>query len=296
MSKLNTKTTGILVASDFRKAKYRALYWVMFGFLLFLSIICIFPSIWIMLSAFKDTDEFLAVPPHLLPKTINLKKVTDAWNMLHFGEHFLSSVSVVLGSLLFCLFCNGVAGYVLSRIKPKGSGIIFKMIFWSMLMPTSGSMVILFAGFVDVPIFHFSLMNTHVPLWLMAGANAFYVLLFKSYFDSIDKAYIEAARIDGCTDFGIFFRIILPLSVPIMLTISIYTINSSWGQFLWPSLVIKDDKLKPIAQVVSGLGGGSVSMDKYMMAMLLTIIPPTIIFCFCSKRIMGGFNLGGIKG
>ena len=162
-------------------------------------------------------------------------------------------------------------------------------------MPSAGSMVITFAGFVEVPILGISLINTHIPMWLQAGANAFYVLLFKSYFDSIDKAYMEAARIDGCTDIGIFFRIIVPLSVPLITTIMIFTVNGSWGSFLWPSLVIKDIDLQPVAQVVSGMRSGATE-DRYMMALLIMMIVPITIFLFFKKKIMGGFNLGGIKG
>lgn len=295
MESLDKKTTGLLVASDFKKKRYRALYWGMFAFLLLLSVICIFPSIWVVLSAFKDTEELLRIPPTFLPDHIHFSKVAEIWKSMKFGRHFLSSLSVVGGSLLFVFLCAGLGGYSLSRIKPIGSGVIQKLVFWSMLMPAAGGMVITFAGFVDVPILHISLMDTHIPLWLMAGGNAFNVLLFKSYFDSIDKAYLEAASIDGCGNLKAFFKIIMPLSVPIMLTVTIFTVNASWGQFLWPSLIIKTENLKPVAQVVSQIGK-TVSMDKYMMALMIMIIPPTILFCFFSKRIMGGFNLGGIKG
>ena len=296
MKRLSEKTTGVLVASDFAKIRYRVLYWFMFAFLLLLSIICIFPSIWLVISSFKDTKELLKVPPTLLPEHFNIKKVADVWQKIDFGTHFLISLSIIIGTLFFMFVCTGLSGYSLSRIKPIGSGVIQKLVFWSMLMPAAGGMVITFAGFVDVPILHINLMNTHIPMWLMGGGGAFNVLLFKSYFDSIDKAYLEAARIDGCGNLQAFFKIIIPLSVPIILTLTIFTVNASWGAFLWPSLIIRDNNLKPVAQVVSQLNNGVIPKDVYMMALMLMIIPTALLFCCCSKRIMGGFNLGGIKG
>lgn len=130
----------------------------------------------------------------------------------------------------------------------------------------------------------------------MAGANAFYVLLFKSFFNSIPMSYLEAARIDGCTNVGIFTKIILPLSKPIIMVVSIFCINTAWESFLWPYLVVKNFDRYPVAVQLFKLKESGFATDKYMVVLLFSIIPPAIIFMFFSKYIMQGANMSGIKG
>ncbi|MEG1880358.1 MAG: carbohydrate ABC transporter permease, partial [Oscillospiraceae bacterium] len=173
---------------------------------------------------------------------------------------------------------------------------IFALILWSMMMPTSTSMVPLFMTFLDFPGLG-NLSNTYLPMWIMAGANPFNVLLFKSFFDSIPMPYIEAARIDGCTNLGIFAKIIMPLSKPIIMVVSIFSFTASWDNFLWPYLVLKNTSLYTVSvklftmQSVSG-----ISMDLQVVAILFAIIPPAILFIFFQKHIMAGFTLSGVKG
>ena len=154
---------------------------------------------------------------------------------------------MALGELVFCILSNGIAGYVISRLKPKGSALFFTIILWTMMLPSSISMVPLFMTFMDFPYLHVDLLNSYIPMWLMAGANAFYVLLFKNFFDTIPMSYVEAARIDGCSDVGIFARIILPLSKPILMVVTIFSINGSWESFFWPYLVIREKQLDTVA-------------------------------------------------
>ena len=122
--------------------------------------------------------------------------------------------------LLFC----GLAGYVLSRLKPKGSSVVQTLVFWTILIPTSMGMVPLYMSLVNM-----KMLDSYIPFWLMAGANAFNTILFKSFFDGISKTYMEAARLDGAGELKIFSKIILPLSKPIFMTVAIFCFNESWG-------------------------------------------------------------------
>ena len=170
------------------------------------------------------------------------------------------------------------------------------MVLWSMMMPSNLSMVPLFISFTkEIPILGVNMMDSYVPFWIMAGANAFYTLLFKSFFDGIPKTYLEAARIDGSTELGIFARVILPLSTPGFISVAILVVTSEWGQFLWPSLVIKDEALRPIGLLLYQIQS-NLSVDEYMMAMIFVIIPPVIFFVLFQKYIMEGISIGGIKG
>lgn len=296
-NRFSEKETTLLSSMDLKLTKYKIIYWTMFGILCLLACICIFPILWVFMSAFKDIKEFLRVPPTLFPHSFHPEKVLDVWKSLNFGRYYYNSLMIIFGNLLFCLFFNGVLGYVLSRLRPKGYHILFMMIFWTMLIPTSMNMVPLYMSFVDMPIFHINMTNTYLPLFIMAGANAYETLLFKNFFDGIPDSYIEAAKIDGSTNLGIFFKIIVPISKPIVMVVSIFSVQMSWGSFFWPYLVISDKMKHPVSVILYSFGtGGTMSQDKYVIVLMFAILPVLILFSILSKYILGGSNMSGVKG
>lgn len=145
------------------------------------------------------------------------------------------------------------------------------------------------------------LINTFVPLWFAFGANAFYFINFKNYFEKIPKELIEAMRIDGCGELTIFFKLILPLSKPIIGTIAIFATSAAWGDFLLPNLVLRDDSMFTLMVKLFSINAtmGTVTgytPDLLLMALLLSIIPQIVIFFVFQKQITGGSLDGGMKG
>lgn len=295
MKAFSKKRSGAISALEMKKPSVKLAYWIVFALLIIATIVCLFPPLWILMSAFKDTQEFLAVPPTLFPHSFHPEKIKILLEKTNFFDACFNSVIMTLGDVLSSLLFNGLAGYVISRLKPKGSTLIATMILWTMMMPTSVATVPLFMTFVDFPGLHINLLDTYFPMWMISGANAFNVLLFKNFFDSISKSYIEAARIDGCSNVGIFTRIILPMSKPIVVTVAIFTFNGAWGSFFWPYLVLKDSSKMVVGLQIFKMKE-SVSVDLYVMALLFAIIPPSLVFMFLQKHIMDGVSLGGVKG
>lgn len=290
------KESGLLTSIDFKRRKVRVGYYLMLAFIIFVSIVCLFPPLWIFMSSFKDVKEFLQSPPTFWPRSFHPEKLPEVWQTLNFGKYYWNTVKMALGELVFCILSNGIAGYVISRLKPKGSALFFTIILWTMMLPSSISMVPLFMTFMDFPYLHVDLLNSYIPMWLMAGANAFYVLLFKNFFDTIPMSYVEAARIDGCSDVGIFARIILPLSKPILMVVTIFSINGSWESFFWPYLVIREKQLDTVAVQLFKMKNAGYTMDKYMIVLLFSIIPPAAVFLVFQKYIMQGITMSGVKG
>lgn len=289
------KEPGLLSSNDLKTRKYIALY-TFFYLIIILSVVaCFSPILWVFLSAFKDTSEFLRVPPTIFPESFQIGKLKEVWQLLDFGRYYLNSLILVAGSLGMTLFLNGIAGYFLALIKPRGYVLVFILMFWTMLMPKMANLVPLYMSFVDVPVFHVNITNSYLPSWLMAGANAFYVLMFKNYFSGIPKAYVEAAKLDGCSNLGIFFRIIVPMSKPIISVVSIFSIQESWGDFFWPSLIVTDPEKYPVAVMLYRLQEANLTEDKYMMVLFLAIIPVLILFLIFSKNIINGANMSGVK-
>ena len=290
--KFERKKIGIISVIELKSWRVKALYMVLLVFMMIVALTCLLPPLWVMLSSFKTTAEFSQIPARLFPEHIDLSKIARVWKKTNFLRAYGATFIMILGDLAFTLVINGLAGYVLSRLKPKGSMLVFTVILWTMMVPNTMGMVPLYMTFVNL-----SMINTYLPMWLMAGANAFYILLFKGFFDSISISYIEAARIDGCSDAGIFARIIVPMSKPVIVTVSIFTINSAWGNFFWPYMVLKKNELAPVGLKIYQLQTQAIiSIDEYMMSLMFVIIPAVLVFLIFQKYIMEGFTLGGIKG
>ena len=296
--KKDAQAPGIISKFDMQNPSVKILYGVIWFFMILAVLVCFLPPLWCMTSALKDSREFFSVPATLIPRSFHPEKLWETWEMLNFGRAYINTVIVLCGSLVMSLVCNGMMGYVLSRLRPRGYKLVLSLVLWTLMLPQSVSQVPLFKNFLSLPILGINITESYLPMWPLAGANAFYVLIFKSFFDSIPQSLIEAARLDGCTNLGIFFRVMLPLSKPVLMVIAIFTINASWSDFFWPYLVLgsRSELYTVMVKIFYMAGSSGYSEDIQVVALIFTIIPPTILFLFFQRYIMSGFTLSGIKG
>ena len=267
MSKLSNKNSGAIVFTDLKRPSVKIGYALIIIIMVLCSVICVFPPLWVMVSSLKDIKEFLSIPPTIIPHSFHPEKLVETWNMMNFTSSYLNTLWVAIGSVVCAIVFNGLMGYVLSRLKPAGTVLVFSLMLWTMMLPNTVGLVPLYKHIINV-----KMLNSFIPLWLMRGASAYYVIVFKSFFDSISKEYIEAARIDGCTDLMIFFRIVVPLSKPVIMVITLFTLNGVWSDFLWPYLTLTDKKLFTVMVKLYRMGT-NYSIDKKMIAMTFAIIP-----------------------
>ena len=295
MKRVSDKTNGLLDGIDLQRARYKIIYGVMMGLLILMGLICLLPIIWITVSAFKTPAEFYNVPPSFLPSEFSFAKIKEIWNKVNFFDYFGNTLIMIAGALIFDIAFNGIAGYVISRVRPMGSALLETLIFGTMLLP-SVSMVPLYMTFVDMPIIHTNLSGSFLPLWLQAGCNAFTIMLFRNFFNGIPMSYVEAARIDGCGDIGVFFRIILPLSKPIIIVETIFCVINWWKNFMWPYLILGNSKNEVISVMLYKMSTAGITETENLMLIMLSIIPPIIFYAIFQKHIIGGLNMSGVKG
>ena len=286
--------TGVIGLTELKKPSVRIFHTAIILILIAHVVIFLLPLLWLIVSAFKSTKEFLQIPPTFWPEKFHWEYIPNVWKTANFGNSFFNTFMIALGGCFFNIICNGLTGYVLARLKPKGYKILNTLIFWMMLLPGGMTTVPLYMVFTDFPIGHFSMANTYLPFWLPAAFNCFNILLFKSFFSGISNAYLEAARIDGCGNARAFVKIILPLSKPIVISQIVFEITGSLNGFFWPLLLLTEDNMKPIALKLYVLKGKLVQ-NEYLLAMLLVTVIAAIIYLVFQKYIMQGINLGGIK-
>ncbi len=303
MKRFDEKQTGMLSRSDLKGFEGKLIYWTFFAILIIMSLISLIPAVWTVLTAFKDTQEIYAgfsfFPKDMSPGKI-VDRLTESWKALQLGSAFINTIVMSLGSLCIHIVVCGFGGYVLSKLKPKGSKLIFTLVVWTMMMPGQIRMVPNYISWLHFPFaadngLGVSLLDTFWPMWLGAGADTFAVLLFKNSFDALSTSYVEAAKIDGCTNYGVFFKIMLPLATPIIIFQSINVLSGAWSDFFTPLLVLDKKSVVPL-KIYRLQGDSSIKMNTYFMALVFASIPPFIIFFVFQKQILGGINVGGVKG
>ncbi len=303
MKRFDNKQTGLLSSSDLKTLKGRIIYWVFFVVLLITCVISLFPAIWTILTAFKETQEIYGAFS-IFPRDMSwgniLKRLSESWSELQLGNSFLNTIIMSFGSLVSTVVVCGFGGYVLSKLKPKGSKLVFTLVVWTMMLPTQMRLVPNYISMLHFPFaydmgFGISLLDTYWPMWLAAAANAFNVILFKNAFDALPQAYVEAGKLDGCGNFGIFFRIMFPLSMPVIIYVSIGTLSGAWSEFFSPLLYLDKNVVTPL-KIYRMQSDSSVQMNVRFMGLVFASLPPFLIFVLFQRHIMGGVNIGGVKG
>lgn len=301
MKRFSDKQPGILNSADLKTAKGKLLYWSLFGILVITALIAFIPSVWMILTAFKDTQEIYTQPNHFFPSDMRPStlwgRITEAWTILNFGKSMINTLLMAVGEWAFGIAFCGLGGFAISKLRPKGSRLVFAIILWIMMMPSSVRTVPLYMTFVDFPIGGISLMNTYWPMFFMAAANCFNIMLFKNSFDSVSDSLVEAAELDGAGPLCIFLRVIIPLSTPVIIYASIGLLSSSWGDFFFPYLLLTDNNLQTLpVKTFRMMQENTLKMNTYMMGLIIATIPSFVIFAVFQRRIMGGINVGGVKG
>ncbi len=284
------KDEGTLRYYDLHSFRHKLLAVLIFVICIVLVIIAFFPAVWVFLASFKDNAEFRK-DATILPSVFNFDNYLVTWNKLKFMRYYINSSIVVVGSIVCSIFFNGLLAYGLAILKPRGHKVIFALVMWSLLIPSTTSIVALFVNITKL-----GLGGSFIPIWLSIGANAFYVILFKQFFEGLPKELIEAAKLDGCGVLQTFIRIILPLSKSIVMVIAIFTINAAWSDFLLPYLVLNGSGNETVMVRLFQFRDSNATDVEVLRAVAFSIIPPIVLFTIFQKQITAGATAGALKG
>ena len=295
LKRLQNKSTGILTGADYKKTRFRIFYWVVIILLIAAVFTAITPVLWLFITSFKNADEMTSIPYKLFPEVFNWGKLGEVWDMLDFGKYFLNTIIVVVGAVICSVLFNGLLAYTFAIVKPRGYKLFFALVMASYMIPAVASIVPLFNQIAKL-----ELLNTYIPLWFMFGANAYYRIMFKNYFESLPPALFEAAEMDRCGKFKAFFTIVVPMSRPIIGVVAIFTMTAAWSDFLLPYLVLTDPDMATIMVKIYNLQStmGTVQgfgPDRMLMILTISILPQIVIFAIFQRQITGSSAAGAVK-
>ncbi len=256
------------------------------------AIVMLLPLFWMFSAAVKPLSEILQVPPTWIPKAPTLKNFQTVFEQMPFGRYMANSLLVACVTILSVLLTSALGGYALSKFQFPGRDFIFLAILSTIMIPFQMRMIPLY-----VMVYQMGLVNTYTGLILPGAVDAFGIFMMRQYIQSIPNELIDAARIDGSSEPGIFWRIVLPLCGPALSALAIFTFAWSWESFIWPLTVTNTDNMLTLPIGLSKFSGRYLTRyDLTMAAASITIAPVLVFFLFMQRRFIEGIALTGLKG
>ena len=267
---------------------------VIYAFLIFIAIIVLFPFYWMIISSLKTLDEYKLSIPTLIPKQWVFGNYAEAFTQANLGRLFLNTVYVGLVSTVLSLIITVLSAFAFARLEFKGKDTLFAILLATMMIPGE-----LFTITNYQTVFYLDWMNTFTVLIVPFLVSVFYIYLLKQNFMQIPNELYLAAKVDGPSDLKYLWKVMIPLSLPTLISITILKMMGAWNSYVWPNLVTDSDKYRLITNGLRNAfveSTGDVNIPVQMAAVAMVSAPLFLVFLFLRKYIMKGVSRSGIKG
>lgn len=261
------------------------------AFLVITGFLTLAPFIWMVSASFMHDGHASVFPPRFIPDEFTLTQYETLFSRLDVSQNLLNSCMLSVIVTIVSLVFNSMAGFAFAKYRFAGKDAIFKLLLSSMVIPAQVTMLPLFLMLKE-----FGFLNTYMAIIIPGLANVFGIFLIRQYVMAIPDSLIESARIDGANDFQIYYKIILPLAAPVMVTLAIFTFMGTWNDFLWPLIVLNDSDMYTLPVALANLMGEHTKDPELMMAgSVITILPVLMIFLVLQKYYIKGIMMGSVK-
>ena len=258
-----------------------------------IALVTVFPFVWVISTSFKGpTDVIYSVPPQLIPQNPTFANYIRVWNQLPMGTFFLNSILVTVSTVVFNVLFTALAAYPFAKMKFPGRDVIFYLLLATFIVPPQLTYIPSFVLAVNV--FHYY--DTIFALIFPSLATVFNIFLLRQAFRTVPDDLIDAGRIDGASEFRIWWSILLPVVRPALATVAIITFVAQWNDFFWPSLMLHTRTNMTLQVGLANLQGMFTSDSRGVAAgVVMAIIPILIIFVLLQKQFVRGLT-GAVKG
>jgi multiple sugar transport system permease protein len=260
--------------------------------LILLSIVMVFPFLWSLISSFKTPAEIITIPPQVFAKEYTLNNYLEVFKQGNFLRWYLNSIACALFVTITVCFFGSLAGYSFAKFDFPAKNVIFAFIVSTMMIPMQ-MLVIPWYYMADA----LNLVDTYTGIIFPGVISAFGIFYMKQAMETIPKSLIEAARIDGTSEFKIFIKIILPLVKPSLSALAILTFIGNWDAFLWPLIVINSGEMKTLPVGLQAFAGAQgINYHLIMASANLVILPVLGVYIILQKQIVKSIAASGVKG
>ncbi len=267
---------------------------MVYAFLIAMAVVVLFPFYWMIISSLKTLDEYRLSQPTFFPQTIMFSNYADAFTTASLGRLFINTMIVGVASTLLSLVITVLSAFAFARLEFKGRELLFSGLLATMMIPGE---LFTITNFVTVT--EFGWRNTYTVLIVPFLVSVFYIFLLRQNFMQIPNELYLAAKVDGTSDLKYLWKVMVPLSLPTLISITILKMMGAWNSYMWPKLVAND---AAHSMIPNGLRNaftdttGDVNYPVQMAAVAIVSAPLFLVFIFLRKYIMAGVSRSGIKG
>ena len=267
---------------------------LIYAFLIFMALVVLFPFYWMLNSSLKSLDEYRQSIPTFWPNRILFSNYAEAFTTANLGRLFLNTLYVGLVSTILSLVITVLSAFAFARLEFKGKNVLFAALLATMMIPGE-----LFTITNYITVSNFGWKNTYTVLIVPFLVSVFYIYLLRQNFLQIPNELYLAAKVDGTSDIKYLWKVMIPLSLPTLISITILKMMGAWNSYIWPRLVANDEAHQ---MITNGLRNaftettGDVNYPVQMAAVAIVSLPLFLVFVFLRKYIMKGVSRSGIKG
>lgn len=262
--------------------------------LLLLAFIILFPFWQLIVSSMMETNQIISYPPKFWPENGSLKNYIEVLTMQNgvYMRWMFNSIFVAIVNTLLVLLVASMAGYAFAKRNFPGKNVLFTVVVATQIIPSVTTLIPMFLIVSKI-----GWVNSYKSLIFPGVANAFGVYMMTQFMKDIPDSLLEAAIIDGSSDYGVFFRIVMPITIPQLSLLAIFNFTGQWGAMTWPLIAINETAMKTIPLGIASMKDLTGTLTGTIMAAsLMSFIPLLIAFIFASDKFIEGMTLGAVKG
>ena len=257
-----------------------------------IAVVAMIPFLWMISTSLKEQYDTVKIPPVWIPNPPRWQNYVDLFTQQPMLQFMLNTIKIVFFVVLGQLFFSSLAAYSFARIKFKGRTVMFFFYIATLMVPGQVTMIPTYLMFAKV-----GLVDNHIVLILPAFFSAFGVFLLRQFFMSLPKELEEAAEIDGCNPFTTYYRIMLPLIVPAMLTLGVFTLMNTWNDYMGPLIYLPTPEKYTMTLGIAYFKGVYTTQWNLVMAgSVLSVIPILVAYLCAQKYFVEGIAFSGVKG
>ena len=275
-----------------QKRRNAIMRFFIYFFLIVITAFMLLPFLWMLSSSFKENKDVFGFPIQWIPENPRWRNYVDIWTEIPLLTFIKNTAKITIVVTLLQLFTSSFAAYAFAKMQFKGKNVLFLGYIATIAVPWQAYMVPQFMMMSS-----WGLNNTHLAIMCLQAFSAFGVFLMKQFYEGVPSELCEAARIDGLTEYGIWWHIMLPLSLPALSTLTIFTFVNTWNDFLGPLIYLTRTELKTIQiGLRMFISQYSAEYGLIMAASVVVLIPVLIVFLSLQKYFVQGVASSGIKG
>jgi multiple sugar transport system permease protein len=268
--------------------------------------VMLLPFVWMLSTSLKPADQLFTVPPTWWPRTLEWDNYVKAMEAGNFGRYALNSLFLAVANVVTNVGLSALAGYAFARLRFPGKTVLFVLVLATLMVPYQVTIIPQFVIIRHIPLFGgndvlgqggIGWINSYWGLIVPGAVGAFGIFMLRQFFETLPHELEDAARIDGAGEFRIFWQIMLPLAMPAVATLAVFSFQAGWNAFLWPLLITTTDEMRTIQLGLTVfVQQYSTQWDQLMAATVVATVPIIAVFALGQRLLVRGIAFTGLKG